>query len=78
LANIAETSAIRSAMTNAEACMDLVLLLVAQRDKAAAASIRRDVVLKVVGDDSAVRAHFAFKKAMAKGLYALVTAGAGQ
>jgi hypothetical protein len=73
LANITETSAIRSATANAEACMELVLLLVEQRDKAAAASIRRDVVLKIVGDDSAVRAHYTYKKSLARGIHILIT-----
>ena len=73
LANSAETSAIRSAMTNAEACMNLVLLLVEQRDKTRAAGLHRDVVLKTVGDDSAVRAHYAYKKTLARGLHILIT-----
>jgi hypothetical protein len=73
LANIAETSAIRSATNNAEACMDLVLLLVEQRDKTRAAGLRRDVVLKTMGDDSAVRAHYAYKKTLARGLHILIT-----
>jgi predicted RNA-binding Zn-ribbon protein involved in translation (DUF1610 family) len=78
LANVADTSAIRAATMNAEACVGLVLLLVEQRDKAAAANIRRDIVLSIVGEDSAVRAHSTFKQATAKGLYTLVTAGTGQ
>jgi len=72
LANIAETSAIRSAMNNAEACMNLVLLLVEQRDKTRAAGLHRDVALNTVGDDSAVRAHYAYKKTLARGLHILI------
>jgi hypothetical protein len=73
LANIADTSAIRSAMNNAEACMDLILLLAEQRDKTKAAGLHRDVMLKTVGDDSAVRAHSAYKKTLARGLHILIT-----
>jgi len=76
--SIGDNSAIRGATNGAETCASLVLLLVDQRSKMAAAAIRKDVFVSTLGEDSAVRAHAAYKKTLARSLYALIVAAEGQ
>ena len=76
-ANLGDTSAIRAASRNAKACMELMLLLAEQRNKAAASDIRLEVLKHTAGDNSAVRAHYEYKRGLARAIHLLVTSAGG-